>query len=599
MLNKQEIIDILFTDNLFWDLETHQEAKKLFKQAFESYPELRETLLSKVSLRSLQEIGIGAEEKETDEFYEYIIFDTLSELKDAKYKIPNDSELKFQDILKRHPNWKKESIKKNKEEYKYELSQEKNISLMNPDEILEFLLQLKNVSSHDLYEYAGGVGYRCANDFNFCKTLFDKIKSELKKFPDDIMNPIIWGLRPDLENKEIKWENSEIEEFVKILELLMKSRPEGKFWHSIPTLLERWYDILGKNPDNWPELYKLCRDIFIDFDFEHKEINLRTDWMTNALNHPFGTLTQIYLKYAMKIVNEKKKNEERLIIPWNLLDFFEHIINNYNKGSRYGLCLATRYLSWFEAVTPEWSIKMLLPLFLSKEITEQNLLAWTGYLWSNVLSKEIINRYDDTYLKILNHYNHFYEQVKNGFIYHNAYVYWVQKTKLENLYQISNLMDQNGRRLLLDAWKDMLKNANAALADQFWQQVLLPYWKWSTQQEFFILPDGNNLRFDFWSLLPFSYGVFKQAVKLAIDFPPEKIEHVGKFTEDLTKAEFAYQESEELLDFLLMFIKVDFNPYWEKEKWLKLLDMVKNCPESKLNILKDELAKKRILEFDQ
>ena len=100
MINKREIIDILFTDNLFWDLETHQEAKQLFKQAFESYPELRETLLSKVSLRSLQEIGIGAEEKETDEFYEYIIFDTLSEIKDAKYKIPNDSELKFQDILK-------------------------------------------------------------------------------------------------------------------------------------------------------------------------------------------------------------------------------------------------------------------------------------------------------------------------------------------------------------------------------------------------------------------------------------------------------------------------------------------------------------------
>ncbi|MFZ5517686.1 MAG: hypothetical protein ACOY90_13650 [Candidatus Zhuqueibacterota bacterium] len=593
MLNKQEIIDILFTDNLFWDLETHQEAKELFKQAFERYPELREKLLSKINLGLSKEIEVGTEEKETDEFYEYIIYDTLSELKAAKYKIPNESELKFQDILKRHPEWKKENFKKNKTEYKYGLSQDKDINSMNPDEILDFLLQLKNVSSHDLYEYAGRVGYRCSNDFNFCKTLFNKIKSKLKDFPDDIMNPIIWDLRPDLEKKEIKWENSQIEEFIEILAVLMKSRPEGKFWHSIPTLLERWYDIRDKNPDDWPEFYKLCRDIFTDFDFDRRGINSRTDWMTDALNHPFGTMTQIYLKYAMKIVNEKRKNEEHLVIPWNLLDFFEYIINNYNKGSRYGLCLTTQYLSWFEAVEPEWTINKLLPLFLSEEVTEQNLLAWTGYLWSNVLSKEIIKLYDDTYLKIVNQYDQFNEQVRNGFIYHNAYIFWVQKTKLENLYLISSLIDQNGRRLLIDAWEDKLKNANAALAEQIWQQVLLPYWKWSTQQGFFSLPDGNDLRIDFWRLIPFSYGIFKKAVRLAIDFSPEKIEHVGTFADDLTKVKFAHRETDEFLDFLISLIKVDAYPCWQKEEWLQLWDIVKECPKS--NILKDELAKKRIL----
>ncbi|MEK0336959.1 MAG: hypothetical protein QQN41_05940 [Nitrosopumilus sp.] len=589
---------MLFDEGLFWEDELYQEVRPLIINAYKKYDDLQDVLIDKIIQGPSEKIK--NKETATGKGYMYKVFEILDELNNEKPKINKVGEKYLKNIQNAHPDWKPRpkmefgievGIDKGISEYS-----EKGIYSMSPEEIFDRYLKSQNGTNYDRRESSEIIGIRCSREFHFCQQLFELIRGNLNDLDKDVISPLIWGLRPGKEVNQIAWSTDEVNKFVEMIEELIRKRPTPQIWEQIPSLLERYYDLLGKNPDDWSKLYILLRNIFSDFDFDHYDEQKPIDWMQRAINHPFGTLTEIYLKYANRIITEQKESGHNLVLGESILNFFEYIIENHNIGSRYGLCLITQYLTWLENVATIWTLNILLPLFHSEVNTEKKLIAWVGYLWSNVLSMTLIHDFPTTYLHIAKNYDKLCDHEKRGLVGHVAYIFWSKdEAPLKNLHALSKLIGKGGRVRLLILWEDFLEKADEDRTERFWNRVLLPYWNWTSNQRYFTLPTGSDERYGFWKLIPYSYSLFKSTVRNAINYPPEKIERTGKFTEILSKKEFVRDHPKELVNLLVIFIVIDEHPLWQKDEWLQLWEMVRDSRVRNLTKLKDELVKKEIL----
>jgi len=282
-------------------------------------------------------------------------------------------------------------------------------------------------SRRDLCEI---VGKACRRNSNWCLQLLGEIKESVTELPDDSLNPIMWGLRSKERGEEETWKIEHVKKLFVLLEKMIDERPEAKFLDGLASLVESWEKDLDLGLDLWGNLTRRLSVIFATFDYERAEEDGPIEWIQRAINHPFGTLTELYLECANKAISSQAKSGEKYDLDAEILRFFEYTTQNYAAGTRYALCLLARHLGWLEAVVPNWTEKNLVPLFYRDNNRELTIVLWSGYLWGRTLSRYLSERFRDSYLHAATYYRDFAKQEQEGFVVHVAGLAWFGNIQL-------------------------------------------------------------------------------------------------------------------------------------------------------------------------
>jgi hypothetical protein len=68
------------------------------------------------------------------------------------------------------------------------------------------------------------------------------------------------------------------------------------------------------------------------------------------------------------------------------------------------------------------------------------------------------------------------------------------------------------------------------------------------------------------------------------------------FTEEILKNDYSISYPEEFTNFLLALLQADQNPEWTNDRWEKLWVSIKDSGTKKVGKLRDELARKKLID---
>ena len=594
MLSKENILTFLLTQDKLWQSETQHEAMRLLKTLYETSPEHRERLVDYVLIGP--PLSRGKDSEDDKRYTEHKIFIILKYLQDQGLKLSYGGKKYLEKIKVKHPKWtldRDADIGKpiypgwHKNQFTFE-----EIYSKLPKEVALMLRDYKGTWERDRRDFCETVGATCHMYPKWGLELFYHLNNILTELPEDTINHIVWGLRSTDEKEKVTWDLKQIHHLTNIFQEMVAKRPAAGFWTSLPGLLQNWQKTYKAGLDFFGNLLNILASIFKSFDYERENKDEPVEWIQRAADHPYGDLTELYLEYAHQEVTEKEKAGIDYDIGSEIINFFEFTIDNYDDGTRYGLCVLGRWLSWLEAIVPDWTEKKLIPTFNWVNNKEMALIAWSGYLWNTTLSRYLSKLFDDYFLRAAQHYREFGEEEQRGLTTHVAALIWFKEIEMSDLKKFTSFIEREGRIHILEMWQQHLARAEKPVAESFWNRIIIPYWDWCERQRYLALPDGNTERFRFWELIPYSYQLFTKAVKKAVNFAPSGLDDVYLFHDELLKTDFSVLYPEEFASLLLAFIQVDQNPRWHKDEWEKLWNSVKNSGAKRLGKLKDELARK-------
>lgn len=592
MLSKEEILNLLLEGDNLWENETRHEAMLLYRSLYAKFPELREMIINHI----LERPPTG-EDKRAKEAHEYDVFELLEYLQAGGLELTNSGIKRLEQIKESYPKWKLSPdadivgafhVGWHRSSFTVE-----GIYSKKPNEVAEMLRDYKGSWEESRWDFCRTVGMTCLQHPDWALEVFRSLKHIVGELPADTTNSVISSLQLT-EGSEAAWNKKHAESFLCLLESMIRERPEAEFWTGLPSLLKNWHKVIRIEVDLWINLSQILIELFKSFDYERDKEKVPEEWFQRSAGHPYGEITELYLDHAYHLAIDQKAKGLNIELDVNTLEFFEYTIGNYSVGSRYGISILGHWLAWLEAVAPEWTEKKIIPLFYWDDSKERTLVCWSGYLWSRNLSRFLSEKFNDTYLRAVYHYNEFGKTEQEGLIVHLGGLIWFKDIKVSDLMEFVTLIDGDSRRQLLWTWEDHLEKAKKEVAEDFWKNVISPYWSWS-QKRYLGLPDGNKERFSFWRLLPFSYGFFREAAKKAVDLAPAAIEDTHLFPQRLAESGLSKNYPEEFTDLLVAFIVADTHPYWHAEEWQLLWDGVKDSSAHNLSRLKDELARKKIL----
>lgn len=599
MLSKDSILNFLLKQDKLWQSETKHEAMRLFKSLYEHSPEYRERLVDYVLTGPPLSRGKVAEDD--IKYTEHQIFIKLKYLEQQALELTLSGKKYLENIKVKYPKWNlgrdadiEAPIYVGRHENPFTIEE---ISLKSPNEVALMLRDYRGTWERERRDFCDAVGVTCRQNPEWTLELFRHLIDIVAQFPDDTVNPIIWRIRSNDEKEKVTWSLEQTRRLKNILQDMVEKRPVAELWTSLPGLLKNWQKTYKADLDSWDVFAKRLANIFKSFDYEREEKDDPIEWIQRAINHPYGDLTDLYLESAQQLVSEQEKAGSGYEIDTPIIDFFEFTIKNYDYGTRYGVCLLGRLLSWFEVIMPNWTENTLLPAFNWDNNEEMALIAWSGYLWNWTLSRSLSQKFDNYFINAGHHYKRFGKVEREGLTAHVAGLVWFKDIDITNLKQFVSLseLDREGRVHILEMWEHHLEKSQKHLAVSFWEDIIIPYWDWYERQHYLALPDGDTERFKFWELLPLSHEAFPKAVKRAIRLAPSRLDQVYRFPERLLKTNFSTLYPEEFSNLLLVFIQVDQNPLWHNDVWEKLWDSVKNSGTKKLAKLRDELARKKVI----
>ena len=593
MLNKDNILSLLLGQDNLWEEETRHEAMLLYRSLYERSPELREVLIDYV----LKGPPTDNVEEGLRDRLEYDVFEILEYLQESGLELTGSGEKRLEEIKIKYPEWKLRrdadvSAPFYTEWHKNPFTIEE-IYAKKPSELTKMLIDYEGSLERSRGDLLETIGMTCHQYPDWGLELFGCLRNITKELPSDTINPIISRLQLSSEDDKGAWDKDRGQNLLNILEMMISERPDPDFWTSLPSMLKNWLKILRIDNVFWKKLANKIVGIFTSFDYQRVREKIPVEWFQRSANHPYGDLTELYLEHAYQLIMNQKEKGIKFDLDTETLDFFAHTVKNYGPGSRYGVCILGNWLSWLEAVAPEWTEKDLIPVFYWDDNKERALVSWSGYLWDRRLARSLSERFSDTYLNAARHYKEFGKSEQEGLIVHVAGLIWFKDIDISDLKDFVTMIDGKARREMLWTWENHLEKAQKEVAEDFWKRVIIAYWDWS-QKRFFGLPEGNEEKFSFWRLLPFSYSLFPQAAERAFNFAPASIENEYLFPKKLLESELSKSYPEDFTNILVAFIRADQHPEWHENEWQQLWNEVKDSGAQNLNKLKDELARRKI-----
>jgi hypothetical protein len=592
MIDNAHVLDILFgRRNALWRIEIRNEAMLLMRALYKSETESREKITAAILAGPpAQLLAEGHEEANWD------IFEMLSFLESEHLPLLPEAQRRLGEIRQQNPEWK--SNKDDKATIWTEAGRGPEnittevITSIEPEDIPNKIVTFKDSWEKSRREFCEGIGVSIARDPEWGRRVMNALQLNVETLPLDSINPILWGIRATLTDNTIKIGKEDIVALLNKFGSMIDSRPLPTMWTSLPSLLKH---VIGKydlSIESWTEMGIRLGSLFEAFDYERSEEREPIGWHQRAINHPYGDVTELFLNLAQQQVNILLRSEKPLSLEPQAEKFFSQVLANYNIGSRYGLCLLAQRVRWLEAISRDFT-EVLLSAFDWTQGGERPLVAWAGYLWSNRLSRGLVERFENAYALAAKRHAEFGTGERRGLASHVSAVFWFYPDRVNLLYQFASAVDSQLRVELLRGWKRHLQNAQEESVKKFSDAILFPYWDWCARQDFFRGANADKERFGFWELTPFLFAYFPDACGRATQRQPSTIDHLGLFVRDAVN-ESTLRYPDDLTELLIAVLECDPHPQWQEDDWREAWHALKNSGAKRLTDLENALAKKEI-----
>jgi len=593
MIDNAHVLDILFgKGNTLWRIETRNEAMLLMRALYKSEAGSRE----KITAAILTGPPPGPLGLDGDEGLDWDIFQMLSFLESEHLPLLAEAQRKLGEIRQQNPEW--QSNKDNSATIWTEAGRgPENITTevirsVEPEDIPNKIATFKDSWEKSRRGFCEGIGVSIARDPEWGRRVMNALQLNVETLPLDSINPILWGIRATLTDNTIKIEKEDVVALLNKFGSMIDSRPLPAMWTSLPSLLRQ---VVGKyelSIASWTEIGIRLASLFEGFDYERNEEREPIEWHQRAINHPYGDIAELFLNLAQQQVNIMLREEKPLSLDPQAEHFFFQVLNNYNVGSRYGLCLLAQRLRWLEAISRDFA-EVLLSAFDWAQGGERPLVAWSGYLWSNTLSRSLVDSFDRTYVLAAKRYAEFATGERIGLSRHVSAVFWFDPQRVDLLCEFASAVDSQLRVELLRGWKRHLQNAQEENVRRFYDAILFPYWDWCARQDFFRGDSADKERFGFWELVPLSFASFPEARRRAVERRPSTVDHLGLLVRDAVN-ESTLRYPDDLTELLIAVLECDPHPQWQDKDWREGWHVLKNSGAKRLTDLENALAKKGV-----
>ena len=593
MIDSVHALDVLFgKGNALWRRETRHEAMLLMRVLYKADAVARERISAAILAGPPPQF---LREKADDEA-DWHIFGILTFLESEHLPLRTEAQEKLDEIRERHPEWK--PSKYPGMSFVVEPGQvSQNVTVddvksLPPEDVPNRIITFEGAWPNSRRDFCEPLGVAIAQEAEWGLRVMEALQVNIQNLPEDAINPILWGIRATLTDNTIKTDKHGVGALLNKFGSMMEKRPIPTMWSSLPDVLKNLVGKFELPIVSWNALGIQLASIFEAFDYERSEQGKPIEWLQRAINHPYGDLAELYLNLAQQHVNLLSQAEKPLALEPHAEKFFSHMLANYNFGSRYGLCLLAQRLSWVEAVSPEFA-ELLLPGFNWSVGGEQPIVAWSGYLWSNTLSRSLVEKFETTYTPAAKRHCEFASQERRGLANHVSAVFWFHPDRVTLLYPFANTVDSELRVNLLRGWKSHLENAQEVSAKRFFDNIVFPYWDWCARQDFFSGDNGDKERFAFWELVPLSFASFPEACRRAIQRRPSKIDYLGLFVSAAVN-DSTLRCPDELTELLIALLEFDPYPHGQEKNWRQSWNALKDTGAKRLIDLKNVLAKRGI-----
>jgi hypothetical protein len=390
MLDSAHVLDVLFgKGNALWRRETQHEAMLLMRALYKADIRARENISSALLSGPPPELldEEGEDEKDRN------IFEMLTFLESEHLPLFPDAQYKLAAIREQHPEWKSAKFPGLSMWVESPASNEgiaaDEIDSAAPEGIADQIILFQEKLGKSRRGLCEAIGVRIGRHPQWGLQVMDVLQGNIQNMPADAINPILWGIRATVTDNSSKITADDVRILFDRFFAMIERMPTPSMWSSLPSLMQTLVEKFGLAVESWNELAIRLVSIFEAFDYEREEEAGPIEWRHRSINHPYGDTTELYLTLAQRHVNTLSAAGKSLSLESHAESFFSHMLTHYNIGSRYGLCLVAPWLSWIEAVSPKF-VDLFYPDFEWVREEERSLVAWSGYLWSNTLSRKLV-----------------------------------------------------------------------------------------------------------------------------------------------------------------------------------------------------------------
>ena len=239
---------------------------------------------------------------------------------------------------------------------------------------------------------------------------------------------------------------------------------------SIAHSATRWMEAESKVLDRHEAIFlDLCRRILA---MEHQDAVVSDQFLSRALNHPVGHITQALLHFWFR--REPNDNQG---LPEALKPIFTMLCNTHVENHRHArVLLASRLIALFR-VDREWTEQFLLPHFAWSTSAIEARAAWEGFLWSPRLYRPLLAAFKADFLETARHYA---ELGEHGHQYATILTYAAldpaDTFTAAELHGAITALPQEGLQESAQALVHALEGAGEQ-REEHWKNRILPFWQ--------------------------------------------------------------------------------------------------------------------------
>ena len=258
----------------------------------------------------------------------------------------------------------------------------------------------------------------------------------------------------------------------------------------------------------------------------------RTDWLTQAINHPAGSLTRFWL-FGLSLWL-KQQDPKPAVLSDEYYTALSGIVRDQSLRGRLGRTILASQFAFLLAVDEKWTLEKLLPLF--NPDNNDFYAAWDGFLGGR-LNPAVAEVMTDPFLKAVEDLFNQRDRFIEYYIHMLAYLAedpldrWIPKLfqyasqECPSRTEAPMLFPRN-----LQGTKDCfawevgrrLQNMDEVEQREWWKRWLKRYWENRLQGMLGVLEASEIAYMLSW--LPHLTAVFPEAVELAVQMPPEPLQ---------------------------------------------------------------------------
>jgi hypothetical protein len=386
------------------------------------------------------------------------------------------------------------------------------------------------------------------------------------------------------------------EQWSKALNLLSAHGADPALARSIAYLLDAKmrHDSLAWEPDVLQKAEQLafaCFDVAAQMPAEG--LPETTDWLTTAINHPAGVVTEFLLQSLSK--RQKRGQDMTRVFPAEYKECFEKMLSGTSEAAQMGrVVLASRigFLDWLDW---QWCRANVVPLLDWSRDVQTAEQAWNGFLtWGQGLSLPCVELLFPHYIETLKHLDHVGEAPKASLCHHLAGLAVHFPTHpLERGWLTQFVMDadENLRIHWCEGVRQALENLDEDAVVHLWQTWLRQYWDQRASGAPVPLKDNENQAMIGW--LPLLGPVLDEAVKMVCRIPPPRCETGRVFFHNLATGGLPQTHPAAVVTRIAHLLRNMQSPFYNGPQVVTALDNLPNqaAPQEKLTSICEALLR--------